>query len=1037
MASCDIIFSGKDGFYMIDKKLLMNRDENIENPKILHINRLPPRATVVPAQKYGIFYRNKYESNMIRSLCGDWKFRYMHDNVSSDFIYSTEVCDTEWDIIDVPSMWQYRGYGKPEYPNVRYSIPFLPPYVKKENPVGIYRKHFFTENPAERTILHFAGVDNAFYIYLNGVFVGFSKGSRVPAEFDVTNLIQKGDNLIAVKVFTYSDATYLENQDMLLASGIFRDVFLIETKKNSLWNFRVTTTYTSISVEVKLSVESPYKIKFTLDGKTVQYDADTVLKHTFNLENPRLWNAEEPNLYDLVIELFDEAGVFEMHTKRVGIMHTRVCGNKFLVNEQPIYIKGINRHENNPWNGKSLTVDEIRHDLEMIKANNLNAVRISHYPNDPATYEFAAELGLYLMDEADIETHGAHIFNGDQGALTKSEDWFDAYRDRVVRMLERDKNEVAVFIWSTGNEAGTGENMNRCIDIIREFDPTKECIITQDTGEYTHFRKIAYYPMSRIENEELYPDEGYPILAIEYAHAMGNSPGTLADYWDYNYTHEKICGGFAWEFRSHGFGARDEQGNVYMKYGGDFDDDYHWCNFNMDGFCLSDGRPKPTWYELGTVSFAAYTTFCDGVLSIKNTNDFKSLSYLNMKYEIECDGATLKSVNVDLPNIKPHETYSFTPDLALGKLESGARYYLSVLYFENGHQVHKKQFSLGSLCDKHPFTVTAKEAKVEVNDYILGVEYGDVRYEFTGGMLSLVKSAENTLLSTSMKLNIHRAYTDNDGISGLFPRHIGEWQSALLHRYYFNLFDIDVCEKDDRVVVTAKGKYTANSIYGGFSVKLTYDIFSDGTLLVNIDGEPYGELPNVLPRIGVILELDGESERVNWLGRGPLENYPDSKANAPVGIYENVVGLMNTDYDYPQETGNREETYALTISKRDGNNPLSIIGLDSFSFSYHDFTLENLTAARHKNEVKKSKNNFLYVDYRMRGIGSRSCGPDPEEKYELHPHKFTFSFGLKPCNFETAIQFSKLDFSKKTAALSQIYVYEKPKKIEHIADCDI
>ena len=1018
---------------MISKRLLINSDPNIENQSVLHINRLDARATVVPAERRGVYYRNKYESSLIRSLNGDFRFRYLLGDTERDF-YREDLDDSAWDTIDVPSMWQYRGYGLPEYPNIRYSIPFLPPYVKKQNPVGLYRRRFFVERPAGRTILHFAGVDNAFYVYLNGEMIGFSKGSRMPAEFDVTRHIRAGENLLAVKVFTYSDGTYLENQDMLLASGIFRDVFLMETGENTLWDYRVTTTYSSISVEVKLAVATPYRVRITLDGQTAEYDAADVLKHTFPLENARLWTAETPNLYDLTIELLGDDGIFEVHSKRVGIMHTRVEGNKLLVNERPIYIKGINRHENNPWNGKSLAVDEIRRDLEMIKANNLNAIRMAHYPNDPATYEFAAELGLYLMDEADIETHGAHILNGDQGYLSKLPEWLPAYMDRTVRMMERDKNEVAVFIWSTGNEAGTGENLNKCIDYIREFDPTKECIITQDIGVYTHFRKIAYYPMSRTAE---YTDEGYPVLAIEYAHAMGNSPGTLQDYWDYNYTHEKMLGGFAWEFRSHGFGARDAQGRVYMKYGGDFKDVYHWCNFNMDGYCLSDGRPKPTWYELGAVSFAAYTTFDGERLTIKNTNDFLDLSYLTAAYEIACDGVTVKREALPLPSVLPHECVTLTPDISVAEPIDGARYYLNVLYYKDGSEVHKKQFPLGVLRAPTVYTAPRRKAEVRVDNYILRVKYDGFTCEFTEGMLSLVKNGERVLLDSPMRLNLHRAYTDNDGIVGFSLRHIEKWQTALLRDYYFNLFDIDVCEGEDRVTVEVSGNYTANSLYAGFFIKIVYDVFPDGTVLINVKGEPYGELPTTLPRIGVVLEAPTTYDRVAWLGRGPSESYADSVANAPVGRYERPVDEMNFDYDYPQETGNHEKTYALTLRTATGEDGLSVIGADSFSFSYHDFTLDNLTNARHKNEIVKSDRNYLYVDYKMRGLGSRSCGPDPEEKYELRPHKFSLAFAIRDCGFDEAILASRLDFCKKTEALSGTYMYEKPKRMTEVADCDL
>ncbi len=623
----------------MDRSLLMNTDPNIEDQNVLQIGRLPARATVIPAQARGVYYRNKECSSFLRSLNGDYRFRYLLSDTFKDF-YLIEIDDSDFDIIDVPSMWQFRGYGKPEYPNIRYSIPFSPPFVKKQNPVGLYRKHFFVDSVAEKSILHFSGVDNAYYVYLNGQLVGFSKGSRLAAEFDVTPLIKQGENLLAVKVFTYSDATYLEDQDMLLASGIFRDVYLIETEKDTLWDYGVTTTYTSISVGAELCVSSEYRIRFTLDGESVEYAAEGCVEHTFELKDPRLWNAELPELYDLSIELIRNSQVFEVHSKRVGIMHTRVEGNKFLINEHPIYIKGINRHENNAWNGRAVTVSEIESDLKMIKANGLNAIRMSHYTNDPATYEIAAELGLYLMDEADLETHGAHVANGDQGYLSKSPEWLAAYADRITRMLEINKNETAIFLRSYGNEAGTGENIYKCIDIMRAFDPTREVRAPQEYKD-NHFRYIGYYPMSVVEALE---EDGYPVMAVEYAHAMGNSPGCLEDYWDYNYTHENMLGGFVWEFRSHGFGARDENGTVYYKYGGDFDDDYHWCNFTMDGYCTSDGTPKPSWYELCAVSFAAYTTF-DGKINARRRTSLSSDGerriwfYLSIKQQVVIAGS--------------------------------------------------------------------------------------------------------------------------------------------------------------------------------------------------------------------------------------------------------------------------------------------------------------------------------------------------------------------------------------------------------------
>ena len=693
-----------------------------------------------------------------------------------------------------------------------------------------------------------------------------------------------------------------------------------------------------------------------------------------------------------------------------------------------------NRHENDPWNGQYLTVEQIRADLEMIKANNLNAIRMSHYPNNPATYEIAAELGLYLMDEADLETHGVHAFNGDQGFLSKQPDWYPAYEDRIIRMLERDKNEVAVFLWSTGNEAGFGENIEKCIELIRRFDPTKECACAQDPGGKTNFTNIGYYPLSAVMEKS---EEGTPVLGIEYAHAMGNSPGTLEDYWDFNYTHERMCGGFVWEFRSHGFGARDEKGNYFVKYGGDFNDIYHWTNFSIDGYCLSDGTPKPTWFELGQVSFAAYTTYSDGEIRVKNTNDFLPLSYLTAGYEIECDGEIVKKGELALPEILPHETAMLTPDLAVESPVNGARYYLNVLYFKDGERVHKKQFALGVLNAAKPYQPEKKKAKITADNYVLSVEYGDFECRFDKGMIAYVKKGDRVLLDAPMKMNFHRAYIDNDGIPALFPRRTGEWKYFMLEHFYFNLYDMEVEEKEDRVIVHVSGLEAVHSHYLGFFVKIDYEIFADGTVLVNIKGEPYGMVPGVIPRIGVTFEMSEKLERAKWLGRGPLQNYPDAKANAPISIYEGAVGELNFEYDMPQDTGNHEDTYALTLKTEDGKSGISIIGSDTFAFSYHDFTLENLSAARHRNELLKSEKRYLYVDYKVRGLGSNSCGPEPEPKYELHPHKFSFTFAIGANGFEDAVEKSRFDFGKKTEALSGAYTYTPPQKISYVADCDI
>ncbi|MBE5732908.1 MAG: DUF4981 domain-containing protein [Clostridiales bacterium] len=1017
--------------------LLYATDPNVENNHVLQINRLKPRTTVIPAQKSGVYYRNKEESSLLLSLNGDYKFLYRPYDDNPDFY--TYKNDEDWDTLPVPSMWQFFGYGECTYPNIQYPIPFDPPFVKVDNPVGYYRKKFTLDKKPGKTILHFSGVDNAFYAYVNGALVGFSKGSRLSAEFDITNLIKEGENLLAVKVFTYSDATYLENQDMLMANGIFRDVYLICTEATTLWDYRVSTTYNSISVNAKFEVEKENcEVEFSLDSQKIRLPLCKNVCYTFELENPKLWNAEEPNLYDLSITLFDGEKMLETHSKKVGIMHTRVEGNKFLVNEKPIYIKGVNRHETCADNGRAITVEQIKHDLELIKSNNLNAIRLSHYTNNPATYEYASLLGLYLMDEADLETHGAWTA-GDQGFLSKDPDWLDAYKDRVVRMLETNKNEPCIFIWSVGNECGTGENLYECVKICNEFDPTKPCTITQDKdGAHSAFRLIGYYPMSRIAE---YPDDGRaPVIAIEYAHAMGNSSGTLKDYWDYNYTHEHFIGGFVWEFKSHGFYAKDENGKLYTKIGGDFvNNKYHWSNFCLDGYTMVDGTPKHTWYELGNVSFCAYVCYKNGKISIKNTNDFTTLSHLSARYEIVEDYTVINSGDMKIPNVLPHEWFEADIDTTIKNPQKGKDYYVNIRFYENDKEVCLKQVKLDISTQKEKFTPSPFSYCTSAKNKVLTVKGDNFTIKFDKGYICYYEKDGVVIIDKPLSLNLYRAPIDNDGITNFSIwalRHIQKWNESLIKYFKFHLADISISEKEDKFTLICNGKFEAETFYKGFVCSIVYEIFADGVIHVSVKAEPFGDLPSALPRFGFCIPMPHSYNNVTWFGRGKRESYLDSIANAPMGLYSAKIEDTYTVFDVPQESGNHENTQFVTLDN--GKNSFSVSAQGNMSFSYHDFTLETLEKARHRNELIKDDNyNYLYIDYKMRGLGGKSCGPDPEEQYEFHPHSFLFSFVISAKDTEKAYELCRKDFGKQTKALSDTFTYVVPSQPRELVDCRI
>lgn len=1020
------------------------RHPELENQHCLNINRLPARATIIPAGKTEVYYRNKAESNRLQTLNGDWKFNYQQDDCLSDF-FLTNYDDSAWDRIDVPSMWQYRGYGKPAYPNVRYPIPFHPPYVCCENPVGYYRRSFNISKKTPRTILHFGGVDNAFYIYLNGTFVGFSKGSRIPAEFDVSALVLEGENLVAVKVFTYSDATYLENQDMLLASGIFRDVYLLHLDEVSLWDYRVTTTENSFSISVMLDFhdEPGWTFRMLLDGQTIECNAAPQLSHTFFLQQPRLWNAEQPNLYDLTLEVLRDGKVTEIHSKRVGIMHTRCDGLRFLVNGSPVTIKGINRHENDCSNGRAITVELIECELRMIKDNHINAIRCSHYTNNPAFYEIAAELGIYVMDEADLETHGCEVTD-DQGYLSKQSEWFDAYFDRVSRMLEINKNEPCIFIWSMGNECGSGENIDRCLQYTRSFDPTKAVSYSQvypDQKLCPAFADFCYIGYPSVEKIREYDEAKKPTVLIEYAHAMGNSPGFLQGYQDNIYALDHICGGFAWEFKSHGFRTVDENGKDTFLYGGDFDDHehYHWYNFCLDGYLTSNGTPKPSWYELGEV-YAPILVRLDGGVKLINTNDFRPADYLAVRWEVTEDYNVLRFGEEQLSPIPPRGSAMLAGDFSIASPKPGAKYYLNLTFQEDRRSISKKQLELPVSLPAQPFHAPCFHASIQDDASSLVVCGDSFEISFTDGVLCRYAVGENVILNSPMQFSFYRAPTDNDGIIAperwfhtWFHRHAREWSETFLCGMRFRCQRYHYEAHKDYLLVKALGTVISSYEYLGFEMQIEYHIFAGGEILLDLKGKPFGKMPSSLPRIGVCFNLSSAMKDVSWYGCGPGQNYCDMKAYTPVGLYTSTVEKLNFTFDVPQETGNHEETRFVRVG---GPKGLSIIGCDHFSFSYHNFSLEALDKAKHLNDLVKADKNVLYIDGWMRGLGSRSCGPDPESRFELRPQAFELAFVLKCMSDDCeALSLARSDFGVRSNKLGEEYLFISAGKEAETADC--
>ena len=1013
-------------------------DQRLYNPEFIQENRLAPRATVIPSLHKGVFYKNRLESELILDLNGDYRFCWREQNDIEDF-YRSDYDDREWDILPVPSMWQYHGYSEPLYPNVRYPIPFVPPYVGNYNPVGYYRKVFKTSKGG-RKILYFGGVDCAFFVYLNGEYVGFSKGSRMPAEFDVTEIICEGENLLAVKVFTYSDGTYLENQDMLLASGIFRDVMLYTLNSTYIWDYHIKAKGDSIYADINLggNILSDASVRVSVDGMTQMVNAKKNVSFEFAIETPIRWNAEQPHTYEVVIELLQNDSVLELHTKKVGFAEFEIVKNKILLNGSQITLKGINRHEHDPRNGRAITVERIERELKLIKDHNMNAIRCSHYPNNPAFYEICTELGIYVMNEADIETHGAYTC-GDMGYFSKQPRWYQAYIDRVSRMYERDKNESCISIWTLGNENGDGENLYRCFEYLKAKVGKTPVMHTGDNKGHepkiSEFRACGYQTMETLMS---FPTDGNPVMMLEYGHAMGNSPGLMKDTWDYVYRNRHICGGYVWEFKNHGFYSEDADGNVFYKYGGDFSGEvYHWSNFSMDGYCTSDGTPKATLKECKNVLAPTYVSYEDGKIMLMNTNDFRSLDYLTLKWELAEDYLPIKSGEMKLPPIAPYNSAELNIDTSVSEPVAGAEYFANLRFYDEfGFEVAYKQVSLGIKKEKEEYVSVKASVQIEKTNSEITLKNDAFTLKIANGLISYLQKNNKVILSKPVKLNLYRAPIDNDGIVNYSERWIKEWQEALYR--HFELMPLNISterQNDGSVSVSVVGKWTPPSAYEGFDIDIVYTVYGNGDIFVNIHGKPYGKFADTIPRIGLVFTLDKAMSRALWYGRGEDECYVDSCEHCNFGLYEKNIEDMNFLYDIPQECGTRVDTRFVKV----GNNKisLSVIGSNSFAFSYHDFDLENLISARHRNELNKSDENYLYIDYAMRGLGSKSCGPDPEECYELRAHEFRFAFLLSTCSKEGELltQYRKR-FSAKTEKLGETHIFAPQKDSINIVECN-
>ncbi len=947
-----------------------------ENLNCISENRESQRAYYIP-------------KNGCTKLNGLWDFKFYECDFEEAYV------EKEWHKIDVPSCWQLRGYENPNYANVAYPHPYDPPYVPDNNPMGIYRRAFEIQNIDRDTYIVFEGVSSCLELFINDKYVGYSQGSHLQAEFDITNYVKKGANTVTAKVRKWCSGSYLEDQDFFRLNGIFRDVYLLSRPKGHIKDIKITTDDNVIGIVFEGRAQiSLIDAEGHLLGKTYAEN-----KAQFTVENPVRWNAEKPYLYEL---LFEYEG--EIISQKVGFVSYAIGENyEFLVNGTEVKLKGVNHHDTHPVNGWSMTDEELKNDLLLMKKLNINTIRTSHYPPTPVFLDICDELGFYVVLETDLETHGV----GNREAGRCSYDcinnlewpcanplWKHVFVERMERAYQRDKNHCSIFSWSTGNESGHGDNHIAMIDYIRANDKKRlvhcedACRAAEMSDFYgtdtTHYAErtdvysMMYESIEAIKQKAENPNFKYPYFLCEYSHAMGNGPGDVCDYWELIYSHKKLIGGCVWEWADHTVIE-----NGVPKYGGDFEGELtNDGNFCADGMVSHDRSLKA-----GSLEVKAAYQYMDCELSgdeivVLNRYDFTNLSEYEFKYQIKVDGEKTEEKTLIL-DVEPKQTAKIK--ITLPKECILGAYVHCYLYDKLGYCVAGKQLEIPVL--PHKKNMDSGAAKTTEDDNFIVFEGDGFSYTFSkhlGTFVSLVKNGEEQL-KAPIRITSMRAPIDNE-------RKVKQkwyWYDALqgenLDRQFDKVYECALCGAE----VAVKGSLAGVSRTPYFIYTVKYTVMSDGTIKVALDGNVKDKC-TWLPRLGFEIKTNYEKSDFRYYGMGPYENYCDMYHASMVDWYESSADSEYVNYIMPQEHGNHIKTKVLAIK-----NGLSFEAAENMEFNVSHYTSEMLMQVTHQDELTKADCTNIRIDYKNSGVGSNSCGPELLEKYRLSEKEIHFEFFIK------------------------------------------
>ena len=991
-----------------------------ENPGLLHRNRQPAHATSIPyADVETALAGERGASPFFRLLNGHWQFQYLPspEDVPAGF-FEESFDASDWDRLQVPSNWQMHGYGRPQYTNVNYPYPVDPPRVPNANPVGLYRREFALPEgwDGKQVFLHFDGVDSAFYVWLNGQPLGYSQVSHMPSEFDLTPFLHPGSNTLAVQVFQWSDGSYLEDQDQWRLSGIFRDVSLIARPAVYVRDVRIRTSSDGVlDLCVEMSGAAGGTLTATLfDGETAiaaqPVEGDGTRTAHIEVSGPRLWSAEEPNLYTLLLTLADSEGrTVTVERFRVGFRQMEIARGRLLINGVPVTLKGVNRHDTHPDLGHVTPREHMRRDITLMKQHNINTVRTSHYPNDPFWLDLCDEYGLYVIDEADVETHGCHVA-GDTALLSKDSAWRAAYVDRAERMVQRDKNHASIILWSLGNESGYGPNHAAMAETIRALDPThpihyESAYDAPDEAAAVDLISRMYTDVPGLIAQGQKTDDPYPFFLCEYAHAMGNGPGSLKEYWETIYQYPRLLGGCVWEWTDHGIRQKTEGGVEWFAYGGDFGDTPNDGNFCIDGLTSPDRVPHPGLLELKKVIAPVWAEPKDlraGVITVHNRHDFASLAPLEAHWSVQRDGVTVQQgtlPRLDIPagsagDVNIPYTLPASGDAWLDVVWALAE---DTRWASRGHEVAWAQFVLPvapaastpiSLASLPPLTVmeVGRDLRISGEDFAL-------TFDARRGLLTDWVYQGVPLLTRGPQLNVWRAPTDNDVSLAR------KWREAGLDRLGSRTTSM-AWERlaSQSVRVTVAATLAADALPPAFAVTYSYTVYGSGDVLLETQISPHEKLPP-LPHLGLQLRLASEFDRFAWYGLGPHESYPDRRESVKLGIFSGTVQHQFETYVRPQENGNKSDVRWASVTNAHGLGLLAT-AQPLLNVSVHHYTPEDLTQARHTFDLAPRAETIWHLDHAQGGLGSQSCGPGPLPEYLLQPVGTRFSVRLTPFSSE-------------------------------------